>query len=108
METTAGIMPSLQSICSGRCVATRCKACLRATSAVDGRWHRVPVLQVQVWQLLFPDQRLFGTDAGHRTATVGIKKKGMTHERHPATYSQSGQLYCQNRDSTAYENTQTP
>lgn len=80
MKTTAGIMPSLGSIAwanESRQDAKHVWAqpCVADRMGVAGGFgvHKVSVLQVRAWQLLFPDQRLFGTDTGHRTVTVCLK-----------------------------------
>lgn len=65
-----------------------------------GGEQEVSVLQVQAWQLLFPDQRLFGADTGHGTATACLKKQ--CHMGHTATQPNHA-TYCQNHDSTAQE-----
>lgn len=69
MKTTAGIMPSLRSIAWANESQARCKACLSATLRCGwAAGHKVSVLQVQAWQVLFQDQRLLGSDTDHRTA----------------------------------------
>lgn len=84
MKTTAGIVSSLQSIAW---------ACERRQDAKhvyvqpSKRWLQVSVLQVQAWQSLFPDQRLFGTDTGCSKATWHLKA------------SQSKLVCCQNHDN---------
>lgn len=80
MKTTAGIMPSLRSIAWANeswrdAKHVWAQPCVAVGIGVGGGLgvHKVLVLQVRAWQLLFPDQRLFGTDTGQRTVTVCLK-----------------------------------
>lgn len=101
MKTTAGIMPGLGSIAWANECRRDAKHVWAQPCVVDGRRHKVSVLQVQAWQLLFPDQRLLDTDTGHRTATACLKNNATWEQTrgHPANQAS----YCHNHDSTAYQ-----
>lgn len=75
MKTTAGIMPGLRSIAWANECRRDAKHVWAQPCAADGGRHKVSVLQVQAWQLLFQDQRLSDADTGHRTATGRLKKQ---------------------------------
>lgn len=108
MKTTAGIMPSLRSIARANESWRDAKRVWAQPCVVNGRgeggWgvvHKVSALQVQAWQLPFPDQRLLGTDPGHRTATACLKDN-VTWEQTPG-HPANQPIHHQDHDSTAYE-----
>lgn len=100
MKTTAGIMPSLRSIAWANECRRDAKHVWAQPCFVNGGGREVSELQVQAWQLLFPDQRLLGTDTGHRTATACLEKNNVTWEQTPS-HPANQVSYCHNHDNTA-------